>query len=123
MPTHQLYNLDLGENPAIRTFQVGPFTITLVDDYDNIQKRLSALPRVENQFQSLPGGGISFAKTYIPAIVGEALITATASYEIEGDALLIKEETPPISEEDTKPVNETAPEIWDLCVILSYLNW
>ena len=136
MPAYQLYNLDLGENPAIRTFQVGPFTIALVNDYDDIQKHLSALPSEENKFDS-SSGSIIRTKTYRPAIVGEALITATASCDIEGDALLIKDETssspeedallstdltPTISDGDTKPVNETTPEIWDLCVIFSYLT-
>lgn len=122
MTTYQLYNLDLGENPAIRTFLVGPFTITLGDDYEKIHKRLSAQAKVNHQFQSVPGGGISFSKTYIPEIVGEALITATASCEIEGNALLIKDETPPNPEEDKKPENEITSEIWDLCIILSYLT-
>lgn len=102
---YELMNFDLGSNPLWREFDVGPYKIALVPDYDELQPALSSL-RMETSPLDL---GLQPAE---PTIVtkekaGKNSITATAESTNEPDAILT-------------PGREQG--IWDLCLILSYLS-
>jgi hypothetical protein len=108
MHTYELLNLDLGEHPP-REFEVGPFTLRVVDNYAEARARIPQLGRTEVRWEfTSNGGGRTEAK--VPPHFGEPVVTAKASCpsEHQPSAILVYE----------KP----AGAIWDLCHLLSFLS-
>ncbi len=96
MIKYDLYNLNLGTRNLPLNFNVGPYRINLVKDYNELIPRLSSL-----------------GTKYENAKCGENLITANVVCNNEPGALL----TNRLNTQD-----ESTPGIWDLCLILSYLS-
>lgn len=99
---YELMNLNLGKMPSEREFNVGPYRITLVRDYDKLQSELSELIRLEWKLNSLDEEPILH-----PAKVGKSAITAEVDCDDEPDAVL---------------ADGKEPGIGDLCLILSYVT-
>ena len=108
MNIYDLYNLDLGENPISREFNVGDYKVKLVDNYDTIQKQLSSLTKSIEEFDIINNGMSKSKVKTEPAKVGKSLITATVSCINEKTARLCSNRS------DVKG-------IWDICIIFSYL--
>lgn len=97
---YKLKNLNLGENPPIRKFSIGPYNIELCSDYDSKQRQLSDIQKVSS-IPKVIDGKIKKAK------LGKNLITAIVICDNEPDSILS---------------NSSVKGIWDLCQILSYLS-
>jgi hypothetical protein len=95
-------NLNLGKMPPARDFNVGPYQITLVRDYDELQSELSEMEKLEWKVNSPDEEPILH-----PAKVGKSAITAEVECDDEPDAVL---------------ATGKEPGIGDLCLILSYVT-
>lgn len=102
---YDLMNLDLGARPLWREFEVGPYRIVLVPNYEDRQLELSSLQGkriiLDEQFQPSEEEIIKEAKA------GKNSVTATAECADETEALLWA---------------KAELGIYDLCSILSYLT-
>jgi hypothetical protein len=103
---YELMNLDLGPEPALRKFAVGPYQINLVSNYDELQAGLSSLRRETWTLDVIDGRPVE-PKIVTKEKAGTNSITATVQCENEPEAILS------IGREQG---------IWDLCLILSYLS-
>jgi hypothetical protein len=102
---YELINLNLGENPRVRDFHVGPYRITLVDGYDALQPQLSEQTRLKHAVTYVDGQEIR-QTTETPSRPGKALVTATAECDEEPESAFY----------DGEPRG-----IWDACVVFSFL--
>lgn len=104
---YHLLNLNLGENPTVDNFEVGPYHINLVPDYAKLQKRLFSIEDI-NQNPDIIDGRLIWKKTSGESVrIGENIVTATVECNQEPPAIL-----------SSKATNG----IWDLTQILSFLS-
>ena len=102
---YELMNFDLGPNPLWREFDVGPYKITLMPDYDEQQPELSSV-----ETRSFPFDGS--LQTVSPRVVsqakaGENSVTAMVECADEPQAVIWANKE---------------KGIYDVCTILSYLT-
>jgi hypothetical protein len=102
---YELINLNLGENPQVREFSVGPYKITLLDDYDTLQSQLAEHTKLTHTISYLDGQEIKQTTETKPR-QGKALVTATAECDEESESAFY---------------DDSPRAIWDLCAILSFL--
>jgi len=102
---YELMNFDLGPNPQWREFDVGPYRLALVPDYDELQPALSSL-RMETSPFDINLQPVE-PKIVTKEKAGKNSVTATAECANEPEAIL---------------TTGREKGIWDLCLILSYLS-
>lgn len=112
LTTYDLVNLDLGENPALTEFEIGPYTIRLKPDYSTLWKQMSHTAVQVEQYE-VRNGTLQKTIQKKKAHSGKHIVTATATCKNEPSANL-----------DSKffQRNDNERSIWDLCLILSYLT-
>lgn len=101
---YELINLNLGENPKVREFLVGPYKIKLVENYDSLQPELSEMIRLRHTIKYVNGREGKLT-TETKAKLGKFHVTAIAECEDEPESVFY----------------EQAKGIWDLCLILSFI--
>jgi hypothetical protein len=104
MMKYELMNLDLDEAPPVRSFSVGPFTITLVPEYDDIHL---TIPQMAKRSGIAKNENERYVTKEEPGRAGNAAITAIAECDKEPDSVFYLEE---------------GAGIRDLCDVLSYLT-
>lgn len=107
MTEYKLYNFSLGENPIVKEFDIGPYKIKLIDDYDDLGEFLSYnnLPQARSRFV---GDEEIWDFTEIENLdQAKPLHTANVYVKKEPNAILSEIE---------------APAIWDLIQIFSFLS-
>lgn len=105
----KLYNLHIGEQRPTEVFSnhsVGPFTVKVVDDYENRIKKLYKKPTKTTDI-------LGISTTYEPESPGGWAVTAIAEY----DEKSIRSEKSILCREDIPDGG-----LWDLCTILTFLT-
>lgn len=105
-------NFSLGNNPPQRSFEVGNYTITLVDNYDEIISQISE-KRTEQENIVLNSQGLTTEKVEHKEIYGIPVITAVVKCEEPEENSQL--------DSDFGGESETTG-IWDLCLILTYIT-
>lgn len=112
MTTYNLMNFSLGIAPQIRSFEVGPYKIDLVENYDDIITQISENAIVQESIR-LDSTGVTTEVIERDGTCGTKLITATVLCKAQEEVAIL----------DSDFSSDTQQKcIWDLCLILTYIT-
>ena len=112
MTEYKLMNFSLGISPQIRSFEVGPYKINLIENYDDIFPQISENAIVQKSIR-LDSTGVTTEKIEKEGTCGTKVITAFVH-------CMVQEEIAMLNSDFSSETQQKS--IWDLCLILTYIT-